>query len=70
MPVPDSGISNQTKVNKMSVNTSCSKATNEFHYTGVSFALLLFRLVCKMCSWAPNENIVQNHSDIALLNVF
>ena len=28
----------------MSVSISCSKATNEFQYTGVSFALLLFRL--------------------------
>ena len=60
MPVPDSGISNQTKVNKMSVNTSCSKATNEFHYTGVSFALLLFRLVCKMGSWASEQIFSEN----------
>ena len=49
-----------------------SRRLNERRHTydKISVASFINLLLTTLCSGAPNENIVQNHLDIASLNVF
>ena len=41
----------------------------ENHYTLFDDFVIVI-IIVQLCSGAPNENVVQNHLNIALLNVF
>jgi len=61
------GCSRKTAIDAQNLQGSCSRV---WHHFGVIVYLITEYVDYLVISGAPNENIVQNHLNIALLNVF